>query len=108
MAGASAGVADSLEEVVRCAVREELASQSGRPGTQSLVQRTRQLINASASSASRTLALGFENNDARSSSGDRNGRVETVPNQTNKRPNSVPSHSLRFKKRGKLCQCQFL
>ena len=31
MAGASAGAADNLEEVVRCAIREELASQSGRP-----------------------------------------------------------------------------
>ena len=33
MARASAGAADNLEEVVRCAVREELASQSGRSGT---------------------------------------------------------------------------
>ena len=33
MAGASAGAADNLEEVVRCAFRKELASQSGRPGT---------------------------------------------------------------------------
>ena len=45
-------VAGSLEEQVRSAVREELASRSG---SQSLVERTRQLINASASSASRAL-----------------------------------------------------
>ena len=31
MVGASAGAADNLGEVVRCAIREELASQSGRP-----------------------------------------------------------------------------
>ena len=37
----------SLEEQVRICVRQELASQNrGNPGIQSLVQRTRQLINA--------------------------------------------------------------
>ena len=31
MVGEWAGAADNLEEVVRCAITEELASQSGRP-----------------------------------------------------------------------------
>ena len=46
---ASNAVDGNLEEQFRSAVREEPASRSG---SQSLVERTRQLINASASSAS--------------------------------------------------------
>ena len=34
MVGASAGAADNPEEVVGCAVREELAFKSGLPGTE--------------------------------------------------------------------------
>lgn len=80
--------ASSLEEqvirsAVRSAVREELSSRSG---SQSLVERTRQLISASVSSASRALK------EASALS------VEDTKLQT-KRQHSVPSHSLRFKKR---------
>ena len=76
---ATNAVARNLEEQVRSsvrsAVREELASRSG---SQSLVERTRQLINASASSASCDL------NEASALSN------EGTKSQT-KRLNSVPS-----------------
>ena len=80
-------VAGSLEEqvrsAVRSAVREELASRSG---SQSLVERTRQLINASASSASRALNEASALNDEGT-------------NSRTKRLNSVLSHSLWFEKK---------
>ena len=87
-------VSPSIEEQVRICVREELASQSrGNPGVQSLVQRTRQLINASASSAAGRLsgtAIASQNNGRNEFSGGR---------ETPKRANTVPAHSLRFKQK---------
>lgn len=85
MAGGAGSLEEQVRSAVRSAVREELSSRSG---SQSLVERTRQLINASASSASRAL------NEASALS------VEDTKSQT-KRQNSVPSHSLRFKKKAK-------
>ena len=87
-------VSPSLEEQVRICVRKELASQNRRnPGVQSLVQRTRQLINASALSAAGRLSgatTSLQSNDRNESS---HGR------ETSKRANPVPAHSLRFKKK---------
>lgn len=83
MASGAGSLEEQVRSAVRSAVREELSSRSG---SQSLVERTRQLINASASSASRAL------NEASALS------VEDTKSQT-KRQNSVPSHSLRFKKK---------
>ena len=86
-------ISPSREEQVRICVRQELASQNrGNPGIQSLVQRTRQLINASASSAAGRLsgaAIHLQNN----------GRNEPSGGRDTKRPNAVPAHSLRFKKK---------
>lgn len=85
MASGAGSLEEQVRSAVRSAVREELSSRSG---SQSLVERTRQLINASASSASRAL------NEASALS------VEDTKSQT-KRQNSVLSHSLRFKKKAK-------
>ena len=74
-------VAGSLEEQVRSVAREELASQSG---SWSLVEKTRQLIHAITSSASRTLNKASALSDERT-------------NSKTKRLNSAPSHSLWFK-----------
>ena len=52
MASGAGSLEEQVRSAVRSAVREELSSRSG---SQSLVERTRQLINASASSASRAL-----------------------------------------------------
>ena len=87
-------VSPSLEEQVQICVREELASQSwGDRGIQSLAQRTQQLINAFASSAAGKLsgaATGLQSN----------GRnVPSGGNETSKRANAVPVHSIRFQKK---------
>lgn len=74
-------VAGSLDEQVRSVAREELASQSG---SWSLVEKTRQLIHAITSSASRTLNKASALSDERT-------------NSKTKRLNSAPSHSLCFK-----------
>ena len=74
-------------------VREELASQNrGNSGVQSLAQRTRQLINASALSAAGRLsgaAAGSQSNDRNESSCGR---------ESSKQANTVPAHSLGYKK----------
>ena len=52
MASGAGSLKEQVRSAIRSAVREELSSRSG---SQSLAERTRQLISASASSASRAL-----------------------------------------------------
>lgn len=80
-------MADSLREEIRACIREELQRSAGSPiNNQSLVERTRSLIEASASSASETLSSATNERP-------RNTNKPKV-GPYNKRP--VPGHPLRF------------
>lgn len=83
--------AKSLEERVRECVREEL-NRVGQGNTQNLVERTRQLINSSASSAARAIhsVINSEN-----SGSNQRQQKRPAPKPT------VPGHNLRFTKKPK-------
>ena len=81
MASGAGSLEEQVRSAVRSAVREELSSRSG---SQSLVERTRQLINASASSASRAL------NEASALS------VEDTKSQSHKRNAKTVCHLIAF------------
>ena len=88
-------MADSLCEEIRACVREELQRIERTPNQTSnanLVQRTRSLIEASVTSASRSLA---RNESLRNNQSSTNSPLESMPHlSSNKQP--APGHPLRF------------
>ena len=88
-------MADSLREEIRASVREELQRIERTPNQTSnanLVERTRSLIEASATSASHSLA---RNESLRNNQSSRNSPLASTPRlSSNKRP--APGHPLRF------------